>query len=216
MLDANLYSDCKLFCIKDGCIGYSRDSEKEIFSKFEYERIHLIKSNGPELARIPDRLILHQLVTNYCIDYAKNSYNSPIEIASTSENGEKFWSDAKYRSLIIPPLLRGSIHLKSHNSERFSVDPGYLIIRSALRVKVYVLWPNRNRRPKWLYELFHITPAVVDIKPAVFSLEVWESEKFLSPGEYITLGGSEADKGARDMTSYVVVAKTCGKVVLTI
>lgn len=114
----------------------------------------------------------------------------------------------------IPTALKGSTHIKSNHSERFNSESHYLTLRAASRINIFVLWPNRNRRPKWLYSKFHITPLVVSIDPAIFTLEVWEIWNTLAPGEYITLGGSSAEKGARDMTSYVVLVLNDSKKII--
>lgn len=206
ILDCNIFlNGINIYCISDGCKGFDVDAVKEIYTKFEYEKIHTIHSSGPEIQCIPDcesYLMSNDKLVNIVSCRGGNDYQLSD---SYIKKGDMLWSDLKNKVIDIPDILQDTYYIKSKNNDNTNISSDFITITLKIKSKIYILWPCNNKRTNWLNKQYYFTNKIVNIEN-IKHLEVWEMKENYTSRKII-FGGAECNIMDKSHYNYIIAIK---------
>lgn len=193
-----------IYCISDACKGYNIDECKEIYKKFEYEKINLILSTSPELATIAEK-DYNSCNENPIADIlAVKSMNKYQINANPLGPDEKPWVDKKNKFTTIPSMIMNCFFISGYQADRTNTANDFLLMRSKCRCSLFILWPNHNKHPNWLNKNFQFLHENVGTDHPTICFELWQKNEIVCTGEDFVFGGSEGILADNNTNSYVI------------
>lgn len=210
VLDCNMHTNhASIFCITDACKGFNIDDSKEIFKKFEYEKISLILSNSPELAVINEKdFSVNDNNEICCILSTKSSYKYEVSSSYISVD-DRPWTDKRNKFTTIPTIIQKSYYIPSYQADRTNTSSNFLVIRLKCRSKIAILWPSHNKHPNWLIKSYSHTKTNVATDHPTVGFEVWMKDSETAVGEDLVFGGSEGILADNNSNTYLICIEEC-------
>lgn len=209
ILDCNIFATgCQIFCITDACKGFNEETIKEILTKLEYEKVHTVNSNGPELQLIAD-IETRVLLTNNVMNIVSCKGSTTYELSTHPlEVGDKLWLDMKNKCTKMNSMVEGCFFIKGNNSDHTNTSSDFLILSPKSKCTLFILWPASNKKTTWLSHNFEFMNQYINTDSSNIVLEIWKMKETIGAGERMYLGGAEGNLVDKQHYNYIVCIKT--------